>query len=186
MKKVTIPKILVLVLALATVAAFFLPMFKSSTEQAAAIDTANQLVEQMDMDAPEIGGKSLSDMKEISLFEFTQVAFNGDNVSGSSDSDKMAGGIFALVGVLAVLIVLFALFTKPVIIFILDIILAGAYVLISMAMEESLMSGVQVQYEYGIAHQIYLPLIAAIAIVSIWMIIAKRMDKKAARRARNS
>ncbi len=178
--KVQVPRFLTLFFAVILIALFFLPIMKSDKTTESAIDSVSEMAEELQMETTtEVGGLSLKELKSISLFKLTKVSFSDGGVSGNSDNDKLAGGMFASIGVVSVLIALVALCKRPILTLLFDLIGVGAYALISYAIEEAFKSSYG--YGWGIAHTLYIPLFIVIAIGAIWMFIAKKMDKKAAR-----
>lgn len=178
--KARVPRFLTFILGVILIAAFFLPILKTDKATGAAIDEFTEIAEELQIDTSEdVGGLSIKDLQSLSLFKLTKIYLSDEGFSGNSDNDKIAGIFFASVGVISILIALFALCKLPILTLIFDLIGAGAYALVNYAIGESLKSFGG--YSWGIANILYIVLHIAIVAGSIWMLVAKIMDKKAAR-----
>ena len=110
---------------------------------------------------------TVDDMANVSMFTLAKLTASYDI------EDKY---VYGAIGVFAGLAVLFSLGKKPVLLFFSTILLAAAFVLVSMyfSMEVLNESG----YEWGIAFYVYCGVIALLFIYSIRLFVAKRKDKK--------
>ena len=177
MNKVRLPSIIALLAALVALAAFFLPYISATEEYAAYIDT---IADQVVYEAAEL---KAGDLKNISIFAYAKTyIMAGEEIFRNKTSGYIEGGAFAAVGVFALLTALWALGRRPILTFINNALMGGAFYLISWdVMDRSIMP--DSRRFWGISHQLYYPLVAIIGICAIWMFVAKHKAKKQARAA---
>ena len=171
-KKLTMPRVLIIISAMITMCAFFLPYISQTGDARAyylAHDTA-KLFDNVEMTA--------SDMADISIFEYAKVYFlAGEETLKSKDAGISYGCLFSSLAIFSLLIMLCAVGKMPILIMLWDALMAGAFWIINWDIAGRGIMPVSTA-EWGTAYYIYYPVAAVIAICAIWMFVIKRHNKK--------
>jgi len=177
MSRAKMPRIIALVVALIAIATFFLPYISATKEYAETIETVG--LSKAEQEMCEAAHISKSEMNNMSLFTYTKAyLLAGDLLYRDVTNAYIEGGLFASVGVLAILVALCALGKKPILMFIMNALMGGAFYLINWdVVDRRIMP--DSNRVWGIAHVLYWPLVAILAVCAIWLFIGKRQDKKA-------
>ena len=167
-----LPRLIAMIVALIAIVGFFLP-FISATQ-----DYREYMADQAD-DKPFAGVDiTVGEVMDMSLFEYARVYFQGGETFFSSGGmGTFYGVLMCLIPGLALLVLLAAWRGKPVLTLILDLLMGGAFYIVNWDfVDRGIMpSGDRV---WAIAHHLYYPLVAIIAICAIWMFVVKRRMKK--------
>ena len=167
-----LPRLIAVIVALIAIVGFFLP-FISATQ-----DYCEYMADQVD-DKPFDGVDiTVGEIMDMSLFKYARVYFQGGEAFfGSGGMGTFYGVLMCLIPGLALLVLLAAWREKPVLTLILDFLMGGAFYIVNWDfVDRGIMpSGDRV---WAIAHHLYYPLAAIIAVCAIWMFIVKRQMKK--------
>ena len=173
-KKLSLPRLIALIAALAAIVAFFLP-YISATE-----DYRSYMADQADNKPFDNIDITVREIMDMSLFKYARVYFQGGEAFFGSS------GIGSFYGVLITLIAGFALFTllaawriRPVLTLICDLLMGGAFYLVNWDFVDR---GIMPDSNrvWAIAYHLYYPLAVIIAICAVWMFVVKRQQKKTA------
>lgn len=173
------PQIIACLVCLIAVVGFFLPYISMPDEYSSFIE-ANQVFGNPDTPY-EFSDLTYEDLKDISLFEFSKLAYQG-RYEGSSDGTNgiLISGIYSLTGVLGLLGFLWAAGKRATPLVITSLLMGGAIALVNWAAEyDGLMSNPEMSW--GISHSLYYPCAAILFVCGIWLFAAKRKTKKEAR-----
>ncbi|MBE5769203.1 MAG: hypothetical protein E7333_06420 [Clostridiales bacterium] len=169
---VTLPRILAFLMALVAVAAFFLPYISATEEYSEyiAAHADEKIYSSVDV--------TVGDLEEMSLFTYAKVYIQGgEEIFRSAAGGYFTGGIYAAVGVFALLTALAALGKKPILTFFMNAIMGIAFYMVNWdVIDRNIMP--DSNRVWGLSYHLYYPIIAIIAIVAIWMFVAKRKMKK--------
>lgn len=168
------PRLIAMIAALCAIVAFFLP-YISATE-----DYRSYMAERADEKPFDGVDITVADMMDMSLFEYARTYFQGGEVFfRSSESGTFYGVLITLIGAFALLTLLAAWQRRPVLTLICDLLMAGAFCLVNWDFVDR---GIMPDRDrvWAIAHHIYYPLAAVIAVCAVWMFIIKRRVRKAA------
>lgn len=175
-KKATLPSVIAFVVALVGILSFFIPYASLQDEEHR--DSLNEFGEMEVVDDVDM---TLGDMVDPSLFTLTKIYVQGvDSIWNGDEAAYIVGGIYGAIGVFAVLAALFALARRPILMLLSDLIMFGAFWFGKIFAEES---GVMASYiaprDWSMGYYLYYPVAVILVICAIWMLVAKRMDKKA-------
>lgn len=177
MNKMTLPRVIAVISALACVILMFLPYISMTGEHWAEIrkGTYDEVLSD--------SGIKASDMADLSLFKYAKFFFDmsGDGNSSHTNAGYIfSGALMFAIGGFAVLTFLFALGKKAVPTLIFDILMAVAFYLVN---KDISLRGVMPDSDkvWGIAHALYYPLAAIIAVSAIWLFIVKHRLKRDSR-----
>ncbi len=171
--KLIVPKRIALFAAIVAIIAFFLPLV-SQTE-----GSREYYMSRSDEKALESLNITFGDMLDISMFEYVRVYFSAEEAElhMSQGAGTFYGCLISSIALLALLIILCAMKSKPVLTLVFDAALAGIFASIvwdfgdrGIAPSSSL--------EWGIAYNLYYPIAVIIAVCAVWMFIVKRKIKK--------
>ena len=167
-----LPRLIAMIVALIAIAGFFLP-FISATQ-----DYRDYMADQAG-DKPFDGVDiTVGEIMDMSLFKYAKVYFQGgDTFFNSGGMGTFYGVLMCLIPGLALLVLLAAWRGKPVLTLILDLLMGGTFYIVNWDfVDRGIMpSGDRV---WAIAHHLYYPLVAIIAICALWMFVVKRRMKK--------
>ncbi len=171
-KKLTISKILIIFFAIIAIVAFFLPYVAQTgdTREYYQSRSGEKMFDNVDM--------TLSDMVDISIFEYSKVYFlAGEEALHSKDAGIFYGCLFGSLATLSLLMILSALGKKPILTLFWDTLMAGAFWAINWDIEDR---GIMPSKDtvWGTAYYLYYPVAAIIAVFAIWMFIIKRHKRK--------
>ena len=174
MKKnyITLPRIIAVLAALVAVASFFLPYISATEEYSEyiAAHADEKIYSSVDV--------TVGDLENMSLFTYAKVYMQGgEEIFRSAAGGYFTGGIYAAVGVFAVLTALAALGKKPILTFFMNAIMGIAFYMVNWDItDRNIMP--DSNRLWGLSYHLYYPLVAVIAIAAIWMFVAKRKMKK--------
>lgn len=167
-----LPRLIAMTVALIAIVGFFLP-FISATQ-----DYREYMADQAD-DRPFDGVDiTVGEIMDMSLFKYAMVYFQGGEAFfGSGGMGTFYGVLMCLIPGLALLVLLAAWRGKPVLTLILDLLMGGAFYIVNWDfVDRGIMpSGDRV---WAIAHYLYYPLAAVLAVCAVWMFVVKRRMKK--------
>lgn len=172
-KSVTfIPFIVSLVGALILVAAFFLPTFSSTAERRESLE---DFADEIDYDF-EAAGMTYRDTMDISLFEFLKV-YMAEAKEDGGDEATVVVAVFAAIEILALLVLLFAALKKAIPLLIFNCLTFGVFRLLifGFEMDDNI---ARFGYNWGISYYLYHIAPAIIVVGSIWLLVAKIIEKK--------
>ena len=167
-----LPRIIAMIMAFIAIVGFFLP-FISATQNYR--DYMAEQSENKPFDGVDITVQEIMDM---SLFKYAKVYFQGgDTFFSSGGMGLFYGVLMCLIPGLALLVLLVAWRERPVLTLILDLLMGGAFYIVNWDfVDRGIMpSGDRV---WAIAHHLYYPLAAVIAVCAVWMFVVKRRMKK--------
>ncbi len=168
MKKSMIPRNIALLAALAAIVTFFLP-YISSTDDFRTYISAH--ADEKVFSSVDI---TVGDMGDMSLYTYGRIYFlGGEEILRSRDSGIFYGVLLFSVAGFALLTAFAALGKKPVLTLIFDLLMAGVFYLINWDFQDRGIMPDSRRY-WGIAHELYYPIAAVIAVCAIWMLVMKR------------
>lgn len=174
MKKnyIALPRIIAILVAIAALAAFFLPYISATEEYSKYIATRadERIYSSSDV--------TVGDLENISIFTYAKVYIQcGEEIFNSAAGGYITGGIYAAVGVFALLTALAVLGKKPILTFITNAIMGIAFYMVNWdIMDRHIMP--DSDRVWGLSYHLYYPIVTILAIVAIWMFVAKRKMKK--------
>lgn len=170
--KARAPQIIAMLLAIAAIAAFFLPYISSTEEYSHYIESraTEKVFQSADL--------TVGDMKDMSLFEYAKVYLQARQEIFRDDA---AGILYTVligaIGVGAVLAFLCAWGKKPILLMMMTLLMGGAFYVTNWDfMDRRIMP--DSNRVWGISHEMLYPVAVLLLICAVWMFIAKRMDKK--------
>lgn len=174
-----LPQLLALVISVIAIVGFFLPYISMPDEYSSFIE-ANQVFGNPDTPY-EFSDLTYEDLKDISLFEFSKLAYQGRHeVSSDGKKGILIAGIYSLTGVLGLLGFLWAAGKRATPLVITSLLMGGAIALVNWAAEyDGLMSNPEMSW--GVSHSLYYPCAAILFFCGIWLFVAKWKMKKEAR-----
>lgn len=175
MSKTGIPRIIIILVALVALVAFFLPYISATEEYRSYI---NFNADTKPFDSVDI---TIGEMADMSLFTYARTYFQGgEEILRSKGSGIFYGVLMSSVALLAILIILATLGNKPILTLILDVLMAGAFYLINWDfIDRRIMP--DSNRVWGISYHLYYPIAAIIAVCAIWMFIVKHKAKNEAK-----
>lgn len=166
------PRFIALIAALIAVVAFFLPYISATEELVASMDKHDELI------LSETMSLTLADLMDMSLFTYARTyILGGEALYQSSTVGYVQGGIFFAVGITAALSALWVIAKKPVLLFLNNALTAGLFYLVESFMTWSGIMPNPVRM-WGIAHELYYPLTAVIAVCAVWIFIGKKLENR--------
>lgn len=177
MNKIGLPRLIIIMAAICAIIAFFLPYISATDEYRAYI---NSRLDEKPFDTVDI---TIGEMADMSLFTYAKTYFQGgEELLRSKDSGIFYGILMSSVAGCAVLIILAALWKKPILTLIFDVFMAGSFYLINWDfIDRRIMP--DNNRVWAISYHLYYPLAAIIAVCAIWMFVIKHKAKKEAKRA---
>lgn len=177
MKKISLPRLIIIVAAICAIIAFFLPYISATDEYRSYINSRS---DEKPFDTVNI---TVGEMADMSLFTYAKTYFQGgEELLRSKDSGIFYGILMSSVAGFAVLIILAALGEKPILTLILDILMAGSFYLINWDFVDRRIMP-DSNRVWAISYYLYYPLAAIIAVCAIWMFVVKHKAKKEAKKA---
>ena len=174
MKKnyITLPRIIAVLVAFVAVAAFFLPYISATEEYSEyiAAHADEKIYSSVDV--------TVGELENMSLFTYAKVYMQGgEEIFRSAAGGYITGGLYAAVGVFALFTALAALGKKPILTFFMNAIMGAAFYLVNWDItDRNIMP--DSNRVWGLSYHLYYPIVAIIAIIAIWMFVAKRKMKK--------
>lgn len=168
MNKNKLPCIIAILAALIAIVSFFLPYISATNEFRTYINSYadEKIYSSVDLTA--------GDMADMSLFTYARIYFvGGEEILRSKDNGIIYGVLMSSVAGFALLIILAALWNRPVLVMILDSLMAGAFYLINWDfLDRGIMP--DARRVWGISHELYHPIAVVIAVCAIWMLAVRR------------
>lgn len=171
---ITAPFVALLVVSLAFVAAFFLPILSMS---AAYRETFGGLVDSLGQSTM---GYSVTN---ISFLTMIRAIFDSSSIVGMTSEMIIVLVILCLLALFALFTLLFAVLKKPIATIVFDVLAILVFAIMLLGIGESNLVGRG--YDYGIAFYVYMISFVAIIACSIWLAVAKSSAKKAAYNSAN-
>ena len=170
--KVALPRIIAIALAFVAIVAFFLPYISASEEYCKYIDAHADEKVYSSVDI------TVGDMKNMSIFTYAKVYIQGgEEIFRSAGAGYFTGGLYACVGVFALLTLFSALGKKPILTFLTNVIMGASFYIVNWDItDRNIMP--HSNRVWGMSYHMYYPIVAIIAVVAIWMFVAKRKMKK--------
>ena len=167
-----LPGTIAMVLALIAVAALFLPYISATEEyrEYIAAYKDEKIYESSDL--------TVGDLEHMSLYTYAKVYIqSGEEIFRSAAGGYVTGGIYASVGLFALLTALAAWRKKPVLTFLMNACMGGAFYSVNW---DILSRGIMPDSDriWGMSYYLYYPLAGFIAIAAIWMLVVKIQMKK--------
>ncbi len=164
-------RIIAILLSAALIGAFFLPLISAIKEYGEAMDLIG---DEKVMEGSDI---KVSDIKNLSLFEYTRVYIDRFKEGISKDSSLFNAVLYGILGVLGLLSLLWAAVKKPVLLALNSLLAGGAAFLVLKDIE---LKGVMPDsnHVWGISYYLLYPLAAALLLCAVWMFVVKRNMKK--------
>lgn len=174
-KNLYLARLVAMLVALAALAAFFLPYISATPGYRAsmAYQAGDKPFEDVDITVGEI--------MDMSLYKYARMYFQGGNTFfGSLGTGILYGAIFSAVGVFALLTLLAAWRVRPIWTLVCDLLMCGAVYVVNWDFVDR---GVMPHYTrvWGIAYQAYYPLAAVIAACAVCMFLVERRGGRIAR-----
>ena len=172
MKGTLAPRIIVIVVSLIAIVAFFLPFISATPDYAKYMDSisSEKIYSSTDL--------TVGDMKDMSLFKYAKVyAQAGQEIYRDQSTGIFYAVLIGAIGVAAIITLLCALGKKPVLLMIFSIVMGGAFYLVNWDfLDRRIMP--DSNRVWGIAHSMYYPCAVILLICAIWILIAKRKAKE--------
>ena len=171
--KMFLPRLIAMIAALCAIVAFFLPYISATDDYRSYMATR---ADEKPFNGVDI---TVADMMDMSLFEYARVYYQGGEAFfRSSGTGVFYGVLITLIGGFALLALLAAWRKRPVLTLICDLLMGGVFYLVNWDFVDR---GIMPDSDrvWAIAHQLYYPLAAVIAVCAVWMFIVKRRLKKA-------
>lgn len=170
--KIRFPRAIAMFLAIIAIAAFFQPYINATEEYCRILDLAGSKKVYSTADL------TFSDMKRMTLFDYAKVYLQAGQEIFPDDTIRIIyTALYGSIVVIAFLAFLFAMGRKPFLLLLSTLLLGGAAYLINL---DFLQRGIMPDNNqvWGIAHEILLPVSELLLVFAVWMLIAKRIDKK--------
>ena len=167
-KSLSVCRLLAILFSVALIGSFFLPFIGSTKEYKEYLELFG------DKKAFASSDITISEMSEISLFEYTRLYFEvGEEVYGRKEAAIIYTVLLGSIGVFGILSLLWSLLKKPILLA-LNSILTGLalYVILWDFKDRGIMP--DKQRVWGASYYIIFPLAAILLICAIWMFIAKK------------
>ena len=169
-----LPRLIAMVALFAAIAAFFLPFISATPEYR---EYASAYADEKPFAGVNI---TVSEIMDMSLFKYAKVYYQGgEAIFRSSDEGIFYGVLIGLIPGFALLTLLAVWRRKPVMTLVFDLLMGGTFYLVNWDfVDRGIMpSSGRV---WAIAHHLYYPLAAVIAVCAIWMFVARRRMRMAA------
>ncbi len=166
-----------ILISMLAIASFFFPYLTSNDESRGALDLiANERIhESTDL--------THSDVKDISLFEYAKLYYQGgDDLMHQKYSGILYTITYGAVAGFAVLALLSSMGTKPVLMFIFSLLLGGNIYLINWDFIDRRIMPSDT-YLWGISYYLYYPCVAILLLCAVCLFVAKHNAKKLQRSA---
>ena len=173
MKKMsTLPRILILLVALVAIAGFFLPYISMNDAYVEYLESFGEenVAEGVDM--------KVSDMKNLSLWEYSRLYYlAGEEILGDADTARDNAIGFAMPCAISLLVLVFALFGLATPIILLSPVMAASLYTVNIYIVQI---GVMPSDDavWGISHLLYYVCAALLFALDIWLFAAKKRMKK--------
>ena len=172
--RLNLPRRIAMVVAFAAIVTFFLPYISATGGY------REYMSSQADEKPIEGASITLGDMMDMSLFEYARTYYQGSEALFRSSADGVIYCVLisAIAG-FALLTLLAAWRKRPILTLICDLMMGGAFYLVNW---DFVNRGIMPDSGrvWAIAHYLYYPFVAMIAICAVWMLIVRRRMKKAA------
>lgn len=173
--RLNVPRFFAMIVALIGVIVLFLPIISATPDFVKRIGSVT------DLGYNELDDIQLSDLKDLSLYSYGRIYYNHQK-NVDHDDAKTLLILMLLPGAGALLAFLFASGKHPFFMLLMDLVIAGSFWVDTKWIGDiGLM--VSETHEWSSAYYVYPACIVLLAMLSIWMFIAKYKWKKAKKRA---